>query len=48
MGTIDEPTTLSTDATLSALTVNDGTTDLTIDLASATSYTLGGRTLSRR
>ena len=39
MGTIDEPTTLSTDATLSALTVNDGTTDHTIDLAS-TSYTL--------
>ena len=32
-------TTLSTDATLSALTVNDGTTDHTIDLAS-TSYTL--------
>ena len=39
MGTIDEPTTTSTDATLSALTVNDGTTDHTIDLAS-TSYTL--------
>ena len=38
MGTIDEPTTLSTDATLSALTVNDGTTH-TIDLAS-TPYTL--------
>ena len=32
-------TTLSTDATLSALTVNDGTTEHTIDLAS-TSYTL--------
>ena len=39
MGTIDEPTTTSSDATLSALTVNDGTTDHTIDLAS-TSYTL--------
>ena len=38
-GTVNGDTTLSTDATLSALTVNDGTTDHTIDLAT-TPYTV--------